>query len=206
MNIIALVESDTFGINDPFDMVAALVDGQVRGTARPIYIPQLDAYRIFLTVYSNEFNGESIEFRIWDNDEEKIYKGAELISFVSDEILGSVDQPLTIEQSTLGIYDNDFIPDEFMLSQNYPNPFNPITKIGIGIPEYADVQVVIYDILGREVKTLFQGYLQPGYQYAVWNGTTSTGQAVGSGVYFVVMEGKGESKTFRDVKKMMLLK
>ena len=206
MNIIALVESDTFGVNDPFDMVVALIDGYVRGTARPIYIPQLDAYRVFLTVYSHEFNGESIEFRIWDNDEEKIYKGAELISFAADDILGSVGQPMGIEKSSLGIYDEDFIPDQFMLRQNYPNPFNPITKIGIGIPEYANVRVVIYDILGREVRTLFNGYLEPGYQYAVWNGTTSVGEPVGSGVYFVVMEGKGASKTFRDVKKMMLLK
>ena len=178
----------------------------MRGTARPIYIPQLDAYRVFLTVYSHEFNGESIEFRIWDNNEEKIYKGAELISFAADDILGSVGQPMGIEKSSLGIYDEDFIPDQFMLRQNYPNPFNPITKIGIGIPEYANVRVVIYDILGREVRTLFNGYLEPGYQYAVWNGTTSVGEPVGSGVYFVVMEGKGASKTFRDVKKMMLLK
>jgi len=206
MTVTAVIESDTFGINDSYDMVAALVNDEVRGAARPMYVPSLDQYRIFLTVYSNDPTDESIEFRVWDNDEEKIYKGAELINFYADDIVGTVTQPLVIEKTSLGITDDGFIPDEFILSQNFPNPFNPITKIGIGVPEISRIKVVVYDILGRRVKTLLNNELQPGYQFVVWNGTNQLNVPVSSGVYFVLMEGEGLTQRFRDVKKMMFLK
>lgn len=205
MTVTAVIESDTFGINDPYDMVAALVNDEVRGTARPMYIPALDQYRIFLTVYSNDMD-ENFEFRIWDNDEKRIYQGAELINFNADDMVGTVTHPFTIEKTMLGILDKNFIPNEFMLSQNFPNPFNPITKIGIGVPELSKVKVVVYDLMGRQVKTLFNNDLRPGYQLIVWNGTNQMNKPVSSGVYFVVMEGKGATKSFRDVKKMMVLK
>jgi hypothetical protein len=48
--------------------------------------------------------------------------------------------------------------------------------------------------------------MQPGYQFVVWNGTNQFSEHVSSGIYFVVMEGKGATDNFRDVKKMMLLK
>jgi hypothetical protein len=206
MTITALIESDTFGINDPYDMIVALVDDEVRGVARPLYIPQMDEYRIFMTVYSNEANDETIEFRIWDNDAERIMKGAELVYFTPDDRMGTVPQPLLIEMTSLSVFDEGFIPEEFMLSQNYPNPFNPITKIGIGVPEVAKVRVTIFDIMGRQVKTLMNHDMQPGYQFVVWNGTNQFSEHVSSGIYFVVMEGKGTTDNFRDVKKMMLLK
>ena len=205
MTVTAVIESDTFGINDPYDMVAALVGDEVQGTARPMYVPALNQYRIFLTVYSNDLD-ENFEFRIWDNDTKRIYRGAELISFNADDMVGNVLQPLIIEKTMLGILDENFIPDEFMLSQNFPNPFNPITKIGIGVPEISKVKVVVYDILGRQVKTLLNNDLQPGYQLIVWNGTNQMNKPVSSGIYFVVMEGRGDTQQFRDVKKMMVLK
>ena len=206
MTITALIESDTFGINDPYDMIVALVDDEVRGVARPLYIPQMDEYRIFMTVYSNEANDETIEFRIWDNDAERIMKGAELVYFTPDDRMGTVTQPLMIAMTSLSVFDDGFIPEEFMLSQNYPNPFNPITKIGIGVPEVAKVRVTIFDIMGRQVKTLMNHDMQPGYQFVVWNGTNQFSEHVSSGIYFVVMEGKGATDNFRDVKKMMMLK
>jgi len=111
-----------------------------------------------------------------------------------------------IAMTSLSVFDEGFIPEEFMLSQNYPNPFNPITKIGIGVPEVAKVRVTIFDIMGRQVKTLMNHDMQPGYQFVVWNGTNQFSEHVSSGIYFVVMEGKGATDNFRDVKKMMLLK
>ena len=159
-----------------------------------------------MTVYSNEANDETIEFRIWDNDAERIMKGAELVYFTPDDRMGTVTQPLMIAMTSLSVFDEGFIPEEFMLSQNYPNPFNPITKIGIGVPEVAKVRVTIFDIMGRQVKTLMNHDMQPGYQFVVWNGTNQFSEHVSSGIYFVVMEGKGTTDNFRDVKKMMLLK
>jgi len=58
---------------------------------------------------------------------------------------------------------NDNIPKKFDLSQNYPNPFNPVTKINFALPKSGFVTLKIYDILGREIKTLVNEMKQPGY-------------------------------------------
>ena len=65
------------------------------------------------------------------------------------------------------------LPDEFVLYQNYPNPFNPMTTIDYAIPEAADVHIVIYDIMGREVKTLVNQFQEPGYRSIQWNSTNT---------------------------------
>ncbi len=54
------------------------------------------------------------------------------------------------------------LPMEYRLSQNYPNPFNPVTTIEYSIPEASEIKIIVYDILGREVKTLINEYKQPG--------------------------------------------
>jgi len=206
MTITALIDDGDYGINDPYDMIVALVEDEVRGIARPLYIPILDQYRIFLTINSNSMENENMEIQIWDNDEETIYKGAEILTFNPDDMIGSVMQPLIIQKTLLGLGDEGFIPEEFMLSQNYPNPFNPITKIGFGVPEISTVNIIIYDIMGRQIKTLLNNEMEPGYQVVIWNGTNQQSKPVSSGMYFVVMEGQGLTKNFRDAKKMMMLK
>lgn len=80
------------------------------------------------------------------------------------------------------------IPLEYNLSQNTPNPFNPVTKIKFGLPKPdlspgkaggLHVQLVIYDIVGREVATLINRQLNPGTYEVEWDGTNYP-----SGVYF----------------------
>ncbi|HCV43010.1 MAG TPA: hypothetical protein DGH68_05965, partial [Bacteroidetes bacterium] len=64
-----------------------------------------------------------------------------------------------------------------------PNPFNPSTTIRYSLPNRSQVMLKIYDILGREVKTLVDELQEPGNRFVVWNSTNSHGQTVGSGVY-----------------------
>ncbi|CUT06032.1 T9SS type A sorting domain-containing protein, partial [Candidatus Kryptobacter tengchongensis] len=94
------------------------------------------------------------------------------------------------------------IPKEFYLDQNYPNPFNPSTDIEFSVPIAVNVEIKIYDILGREVATLIDEFVQPGKYRVRWNGTDKTGKFVASGVYFYVMK----AGKFVQTKKMMLLK
>lgn len=95
----------------------------------------------------------------------------------------------------------NYIPENFKLHQNYPNPFNPITKIRFDVPflgRYIEsVKLVIYDILGREIKTLVNEKLSAGTYEIDWNGAIYP-----SGVYFY----KLEAGNFVSVKKMSLLK
>lgn len=86
------------------------------------------------------------------------------------------------------------LPASFSLAQNYPNPFNPVTTIpfeitagdapsGDRVGLYA-VSLEVYDIRGRKVNTLFQGYLPAGSHRVVWDGRGEDGESLSSGMYF----------------------
>ncbi len=74
-------------------------------------------------------------------------------------------------------------PVEASLDGNYPNPFNPSTTIRYAIPADGLVSLKIYNTLGQEVATLFDGFQTAGYHSATWNGRNATGNTVSSGVY-----------------------
>lgn len=89
------------------------------------------------------------------------------------------------------------LPDGFSLGQNYPNPFNPTTTIEYSVPLASDVKLVIYDNLGRIVKTLSEGYRTAGkYRLAF------SSEGLASGVYFYRLE----AGSFNQTKRMILLK
>ena len=103
---------------------------------------------------------------------------------------------------TVDVAAADGIPTEFALSQNYPNPFNPTTTIKFDVPEQAHVTLVVYDVIGREVTTLVNSDLAPGYQRA-----TFSASSLASGVYFYRMTSLGVSgKSFVQTKKLLLMK
>ena len=94
------------------------------------------------------------------------------------------------------------LPEVFALDQNYPNPFNPSTTIRYALPKAVQVKVIIYDILGREVRTLVDDFKQAGYQQIVWDGRSNAGAAVASGIYLYRLEAGAFVKT----RKLMVLK
>jgi flagellar hook assembly protein FlgD len=101
----------------------------------------------------------------------------------------------------LGI-DDSAIPHVFALHQNYPNPFNPTTQIRYDLPEDALVNITIYDMMGRRVKTLINSKQTAGYWNIRWNGTNTHGESVSAGMYIYTIRA-GE---FNKTKKMVLLK
>ena len=97
--------------------------------------------------------------------------------------------------------DLNTLPTEFELSQNFPNPFNPTTKIQYALPHDGKVQLVIYDILGREVVKLVNNEFRTAGRYI----SEFNGSRLASGVYFYrIMVNEG--KDFNQVKKMVLVK
>jgi hypothetical protein len=87
--------------------------------------------------------------------------------------------------------DKKTIPIRFDLDQNYPNPFNPSTTIAFQVPGEPGftqpVNLSIYDIRGRHVKTLIDSELQPGSHEVVWEGHTDRGEVVPSGIYLYTL-------------------
>lgn len=78
-------------------------------------------------------------------------------------------------------------PATFSLS-SYPNPFNPSTTLSYEVPENAIVSLVLYDMLGREVRTFEDGYRTAGRYSAVWDGTNTSGSLVSTGLYLLRLQ------------------
>ncbi len=79
-------------------------------------------------------------------------------------------------------------PDDYTLGQNFPNPFNPSTKINFSLPVNKNISLKVYDILGNEIKTLFNGDMAKGSYQITWDGTNNFNQAVASGTYISVLK------------------
>jgi len=93
-------------------------------------------------------------------------------------------------------------PKEFALAQNYPNPFNPTTTIRYDLPVSSHVVLTVYNILGKEVKTLVDAEQSAGIKTVVWDGTNKIGEPVSSGVYIYTLKARDFHKTL----KLMMLK
>jgi len=105
---------------------------------------------------------------------------------------------------------SNIIPKEFMLQQNYPNPFNPVTKIKFSIPKIGsnssmDVNIIVYDILGREISVIVNDKLLPGEYETEFDGIN-----LSSGVYFYRLQAGDPStssgQNYFETKKMVLIK
>ena len=124
----------------------------------------------------------------------KLYKDGEMI-----DLYGSYP-----EFNNLGIYhitlsDVDIsIPEEFVLEAAYPNPFNPSTTIRFGVSEDSDINISVYDIQGKLVETLHEGFINKGYHVEVWNAAYYP-----SGVYMIRMDA---SNGFNATQKVVLIK
>jgi len=111
-----------------------------------------------------------------------------------DLIIGN---PTSVEEENIPI-----LPESPELCQNYPNPFNASTNIEISLPRSTDVTVDIYNILGQNVYSLYNGYLSYGNHLLNWDGYLQNGLSAPSGIYFCRMAAGSTS----EVKKMVLLR
>jgi len=112
-------------------------------------------------------------------------------------------QVMAGDPQAIGSHDAGRTPTEFSLDQNYPNPFNPATNIRFTLPVADNVNIVIFDVLGRQVATLANNQPFGASTHVVtWNGLNDAGYQVGSGVYFYQIATSQYSAT----KKMILMK
>ncbi|MCB0747881.1 MAG: T9SS type A sorting domain-containing protein [Ignavibacteriae bacterium] len=122
------------------------------------------------------------------------FSNYKLVPRKNDDFVGHVTSVKTSE----------IIPEQFSLNQNYPNPFNPSTVIQFSIPNVNqngkiinNVMLKVYDVLGREVKTLVNESKQPGTYEVKFDASQ-----LSSGIYFYTLS----AGDFYQTKKMMLLK
>ena len=126
----------------------------------------------------------------WNNYD--VNAGAELVDFFLQYRLSDF----------LYVNNNDLLPTRFSLHQNYPNPFNPMTTLRYELPEDVLVNITIYDMMGRIVKTLVNGSQTAGYRSIQWNTANDNNEPVSAGLYLYTIQ----AGDFRQTKKMLLLK
>ena len=123
-----------------------------------------------------------------DNENNIIYVGSASGIYRTDFVTGVYDQ------------ETDGNPEEFYLSQNYPNPFNPTTTISYEIPKKSFITLKVYDILGKERKTLVEENQSAGqYEFKFFAGDLQ------SGVYFYVLTANSETGVQTKIAKKMIL-
>ena len=105
-------------------------------------------------------------------------------------------------QSTVAIDEVAGLPASYALHQNYPTPFNPSTTLEFDLPAAADIYIVVYDLLGKEVVRLVEQRLEAGYHQLIWNGRDRRGREVPTGMYIVLMA----TPEYRKSIKLVLLK
>ena len=106
-----------------------------------------------------------------------------------------------VDSSILAIDDASMLK-QFKLYSNYPNPFNPVTSIKFDLPKASNVNMIVYDVLGKEVKTLVNENRNAGTYTINWDGRNNNGTMVTSGLYFC----KFITPEYQRTQKMILLK
>ena len=105
-------------------------------------------------------------------------------------------------QTNIEDSDNITAPESYDIMQNYPNPFNPETRIRFSLEQGSYVTLNIYDVLGRHIRTLKDGYLPAAEYIVTWDGRDDNGRMLSSGVYFYRLSVNQSVSS----KKMILLK
>jgi hypothetical protein len=170
-----------------------------------IVMDDSDADSIYSVTVSGFYPSDSIEYKFringdWDTSE--FPSGGPNRVYVIPDTNSVVFHWYNNEEPGVGIIGSEALPKEFALQQNYPNPFNPTTFIKYNLPKEAIVKIVIYDLMGREIRTLLNEKQNAGYKSIIWNGRDNNGQMVSSSMYIYQMI----TDEFQKTRKMMLLK
>ena len=162
------------------------------------YVPQ--EYDIFII---NKTNKQALNLE-WESTYRFANTGSK--GYLKQELRLVIGTKKFVEDNNAGV---SLYPDAFTLSQNYPNPFNPQTSIRMSLEEDANVDLIIYNLLGEEVTRLAMNEYRPaGYYNFIWNGRNAMGTKVSTGVYFYhAMVRNAQGKTvLNKTKKMIFLK
>ena len=174
------------------DLVGIFAGNECRGIAERMYFPLDDSYYYEVQVYSNT-EGEELHFKYYDSLNDEVVRFGETITFETNMIVGDGFNTYSLSREV-----EDLVTaKEFSIGEAYPNPFNPVTSFSYTMSEAGMVNVSIYDIHGRQIAELVNGYQAAGSYPVVWDANE-----VSSGVYMIKMN----SGDHTAMQKIMLIK
>ena len=165
-------------------------------TDQAITLTWVDTTHGSILLHSAQLKGNSAPIRI---NVGHLQKELDIPVDISYQFLGKDQDRLGSGNTILEIMP---VPTEFALHNNYPNPFNPVTTINYDLPQEGTVRLIIYDVMGREVTRLVNGFTPAGYHSVRWDAKNQMGESVSAGVYFYHLQ----SGNFIKTQKMVLLK
>ncbi len=182
------------------DLLAAFSGEDCRGIGEVLDYSEIFGTLTFaLMAYTNESNGEILNFRFYDESENKVHILTETLQFSPDDVIGGFDKPL---QFTIATESQNVTTPTTALIRCVPNPFNPCGSIYYSLTDPSFIEISIYNIRGQKVKSLVNEYHNPGEYKAFWNGDQDNGNSAASGIYFVKMIAEESQDTY----KVILLK
>ena len=189
-------------IDDTLEKKADLIGGKVPAEQLPSYVDDVIdiALRVVAGVLLGAPYNTSVNSQLGDAVQRNDKTFASTFPYLAAPFEGYANSHGMI----VAISDNsqNINPKEYGLIQNYPNPFNPSTQIKFNLIKSDVVVLKIYDVLGKEIRTLVNEKMNAGEKITVWDGLDNSGKSVASGSYFV----KLETSAGVDSKKMTLLK
>ncbi len=158
----------------------------------------LSGYKVYYGPASRSYDtavdvGSSLEFS-FDNigGPEELYVAVTAYDTAGNESDFSEELVININQARR----------QFTLGDGYPNPFNPTVTIPYTLPTPMEVDLTVFNLIGRRVRALHQGLQQAGHYAAIWDGTDIDGRPVAAGTYFVCLR----IGSFSQTKRIMLLR
>lgn len=128
------------------------------------------------------------------------YSGIDIAGIESFRVFDEYGNEVPVVRGPRG--KSESLPMQYSLLQNYPNPFNPTTRIDYAVPMPGHVELVVFNVLGQNVKKLVNSEQQAGRYSVTWDATDNAGNKVATGIYFYRLKTDGFTKT----RKMALIK
>ena len=203
MSVIAKIQPGLSEVqSDTVLVVGAFHDEAVRGVDKVLHVSGLGEDIVFLTIFSNKDEGETISLELFNRLDGNSLSTETKLTFVNNAVLGTVDNPLTVVPSvTTSAEGSNEIPGNYDLFQNYPNPFNGNTLIKYQLPKESQVTLTVYNILGQKIATLVNAKQPAGYYtIPLWSKFDANSLATGTYLYEL------KAGNFRSIRKMVYLK
>ncbi|MEQ1747197.1 MAG: T9SS type A sorting domain-containing protein, partial [Saprospiraceae bacterium] len=160
--------------------LGAFVGTQVRGSAQAIYIQPINAYLFFLTMYANQA-GELMTFKLYNDSTQQEQNLVQTMYFSPNQHQGSIENPVPFDLPSSSAGEQSGLDLSFDVQ---PNPFSSEATLRFFLPKAEDVTLTVADARGREIlRQQING--QAGVNTLEWNGRSSAGEWLSSGVYMV---------------------
>ncbi|MFQ5709596.1 MAG: FlgD immunoglobulin-like domain containing protein, partial [bacterium] len=198
-------------VHDPSG--ADMMDGRFGGPHGMMHFQKEHEFRFHYDdedLLANGLSEAGIMIKYWDDDaqqwraisETTVDLQANIVTFSTGDLSNYYALAAPTAITGIGDASDGAIPSEFVLRQNYPNPFNPSTTIHFELPRQADVQLVVYNLIGQQIAVLVNEERAAGVYTVQWHGQDDAGRAVSSGIYLVALKTGSQLK----IRRMTLLK